>query len=32
MKNLNIDESKYTPKILMDAEKGIVEIKGKSYP
>ena len=32
MENLNIDETKYTPKISLDVEKGIVEITGKSYP
>jgi len=32
MTNLNIEETKYTPKINLDFEKGIVSIAGKSYP
>ena len=31
MENLNIDETKYTPKITMDAS-GILSMVGKSYP
>jgi len=32
MKNLTIDETQYTPKISLDAENGIIELRGKSYP
>ena len=32
MQNLHIEASQYTPKIDMDAEKGVIEISGKSYP
>lgn len=32
MENLNIDETKYTPSINLDAKKGVFEIVGKSYP
>mgnify|MGYP000642048402 CR=1 FL=1 len=32
MENLTIDETKYTPNIVLDAQKGLIEIKGKSYP
>jgi hypothetical protein len=32
MENLYIPATKYTPEINLDAEKGIIEIKGKSYP
>ena len=27
-----IEATKYTPEIILDEEKGIIEIKGKSYP
>jgi len=27
-----IESTKYTPEIILDEEKGIIEIKGKSYP
>lgn len=32
MKNLVIDETKYTPSINLDAQNGILEFHGKSYP
>jgi len=31
MENLNIEETKYTPKITLDT-KGTIELVGKSYP
>jgi len=32
MENLTIEETKYTPKIDMNAVNGVVSITGKSYP
>jgi len=32
MENLNIEETKYTPKIDMDVKSGTITIIGKSYP
>jgi sulfatase maturation enzyme AslB (radical SAM superfamily) len=32
MENLHIEATKYTPEINLDAEKGLIQIKGKSYP
>jgi hypothetical protein len=32
MEKLFIEETKYTPKIDMDQESGIISIEGKSYP
>ncbi len=32
MDNLNIEATKYTPNITLDASKGIIEMVGKSYP
>lgn len=32
MKNLTIEQTKYTPEIKMDATEGIIEMIGKSYP
>jgi hypothetical protein len=32
MENLIIETTKYTPKIDLNAETGIVDIRGKSYP
>ena len=32
MKNLNIEKTKYTPCIKLDAQKGLFELEGKSYP
>ena len=32
MENLNIEATKYTPKIVLNAEEGLIEIRGKSYP
>ncbi len=32
MKNLVIDETKYTPLINFDADNRIFELSGKSYP
>ena len=32
MKNLNIEMTEYTPSIDFDAQNGILNIKGKSYP
>jgi len=32
MENLKIEATQYTPSILLDAEKGLIELVGKSYP
>jgi len=32
MENLVFEETKYTPSIKLDAENGLIELKGKSYP
>ncbi|XPV68380.1 MAG: DUF1987 domain-containing protein [Halarcobacter sp.] len=32
MENLIIKETKYTPSIRLDAQKGLIELTGKSYP
>ena len=32
MDTLTIEASKYTPSIVMDPNKGTIEIRGKSYP
>ena len=32
MKNLHIQQTKYTPEITLDVEKGLIELQGKSYP
>jgi len=32
MTNINIEPTKYTPKIVMDVSTGTIEISGKSYP
>jgi hypothetical protein len=32
MENLYIEATKYTPEINLDADKGLIQIKGKSYP
>ena len=32
MENLTIEETKYTPKIVLDAAEGVIELVGKSYP
>ena len=32
MENLNIEATKYTPKIVLNADEGLIEIRGKSYP
>ncbi len=32
MENLIIKETKYTPSIKLDVEKGLMELMGKSYP
>jgi len=32
MENLHIKATKYTPEINLDAQKGLIQIKGKSYP
>lgn len=32
MENLNIEETKYTPSISLDAQNGLIELVGKSYP
>ena len=32
MEGLHIESTKYTPEIDLNAEKGILEINGKSYP
>ena len=32
MENLSIQETKYTPKIDLDAQNGVISLVGKSYP
>jgi len=32
MQNMTIEETKYTPMIILDAQKGLIEMRGKSYP
>ena len=32
MENLNIEKTEYTPKIVLNAEEGLIEIKGDSFP
>ena len=32
MENLIMEETKYTPSINLDAQKGLIELVGKSYP
>ncbi len=32
MENLEIESTKYTPHIKLDAESGTIELSGKSYP
>jgi len=32
MNNLNIELTKYTPEIKMDASEGLISMSGKSYP
>ena len=32
MEKLYIESTKYTPEINLDPEKGLIEIRGKSYP
>lgn len=32
MENIFIEETKYTPEIRLDAQKGEIYFKGKSYP
>ena len=32
MEKLYIEATKYTPKIILDAQEGLLEIMGKSYP
>jgi hypothetical protein len=32
MENLHIEATKYTPEITLDADKGLIELRGKSYP
>ena len=32
MENITIEATKYTPSILLDANNGVIELKGKSYP
>lgn len=32
MENLNIEASEYTPKIILDVEKGLIDIRGDSFP
>lgn len=32
MEKMHIEATKYTPEINLDAEKGLIQIKGKSYP
>jgi len=32
MENFKMEASKYTPEIVLDADKGLISIAGKSYP
>ena len=32
MENLHIETTKYTPEIKLDAQNGVIDIRGKSYP
>ena len=32
MEKLHIEATKYTPEITLDPEKGLIEMRGKSYP
>ena len=32
MENLHLNETKYTPEIVLDAQKGLISMRGKSYP
>ena len=32
MQNLNIEATEYTPKIVLDSNEGLIEIKGDSFP
>lgn len=32
MNSLNIEQTKYTPEINLDAQHGLIELSGKSYP
>lgn len=32
MENLNIEATEYTPNIVLDADKGLIEIRGDSFP
>ena len=32
MENLNIEATEYTPKITLNANKGLIEIRGDSFP
>jgi hypothetical protein len=32
MENLHIEATKYTPEVILDKERGLIEIRGKSYP
>ncbi len=32
MENLNIEKTEYTPKIVLNAEEGLIEFKGDSFP
>ena len=32
MENLHIEATRYTPEITLDADKGLIELRGKSYP
>lgn len=32
MNNLTIESTKYTPDIILDAQKGAIKMSGKSYP
>lgn len=32
MENLNIEQTKFTPSIVFDTEKGLLEVKGDSLP
>lgn len=32
MENLTIVQTQYTPNIILDADKDLIEIRGKSYP
>jgi len=32
MQNINIEQTKYTPQVVLDYDKGVIEIRGDSLP